>query len=168
MNKNCLGTWTLWILKMKRSCACWENLPEVLFGYCPFGTLSGPYTLKQSIFRSLKERLVISIGKKILRGGALRGCFFASYLYHEILNQILIWLRKVMDKGNIWWYCWYPNTLCICKYLQQGNLSCFMIHDYRMTISPWVSRNSCTRWVPGSWSHTSKCLLLIGQYCLKG
>ena len=39
----------------------------------------------------------------------------------------------------------------------------------------WVSRDSCIRWVPGSCSHTHKCLLLIGQYgifhwegCLKG
>ncbi len=30
--------------------------------------------------------------------------------------------------------------------------------------TPWVSRNSCTRLVPGSCSHTSKCSMLIGQY----
>ncbi len=28
-------------------------------------------------------------------------------------------------------------------------------------ISPWVSRNSCTCWVPGSCSHTHKCSLYI-------
>ena len=34
-----------------------------------------------------------------------------------------------------------------------------------------MSRNSCTRWVPGTCSHTHKCSLLICQYlpgCLKG
>ncbi len=31
-------------------------------------------------------------------------------------------------------------------------------------IPPWVSRNSCTRWVPGSCRHTHKCSLLIDQY----
>ncbi len=31
-------------------------------------------------------------------------------------------------------------------------------------VSPWVSRNSCTLWVPISCSHTHKCSLFIGQY----
>ncbi len=31
-------------------------------------------------------------------------------------------------------------------------------------VAPWVSRNSCTRWVLGSLSHTHKSSLLIGQY----
>ncbi len=34
----------------------------------------------------------------------------------------------------------------------------------KSAISPWVSRNSCPCWVPGSCSHTYKCSLLIGQY----
>ncbi len=37
-------------------------------------------------------------------------------------------------------------------------------HNLFTLITPWVSRNSGTRWVPRSCNHTYKCLLLIGQY----
>ncbi len=53
------------------------------------------------------------------------------------------------------------------QWLQEGS------NDYNgidglLPLSPLVSRNSCTRWIPGSCRHTHKCSLLICQYLLSG
>ncbi len=72
----------------------------------------------------------------------------------------------------------HTSSLCLytnCSHIQLRQLGLW-ITGYLPTICqpinpllyvhrpPWVSRNSCTRWVPGSCRHTHKCPLLIGQY----
>ncbi len=111
----------------------------------------------------------------------LRICIFTFIVHYCTIFYYLTFVSIIkLSQGNLTqgrYYCVEKVTRCYGVYFswkvikkmkirERKEIKCMQYnkiysHCWRSQ-SPWVSRNSCTRWVPGSCSHTYKCSLLIG------